>query len=140
MPSQHRLRGCPQNRVCVMVASKTYYNSSSDFSTGITQVTSAGNRFAETIETAILEVEEKVRRCKFIPTQVLLLGKPMCGEGIRSLSFRRHGWFWMSYFTPPLCLARSSIPQGLSQMLPPWNWRLFGSFLLAVVSPAFETP
>ncbi|XP_070282995.1 single-pass membrane and coiled-coil domain-containing protein 4 isoform X2 [Myotis yumanensis] len=30
---------------------------------GITQVTSAGNRFAETIETAILEVEEKEVLC-----------------------------------------------------------------------------
>jgi hypothetical protein len=38
-----------------------YYTSSSNFSTGVTQVTFTGNQFAEIIETAVLEFEKKVK-------------------------------------------------------------------------------
>jgi hypothetical protein len=38
-----------------------YYTFSSNFSTGVTQVTFTGNQFAEIIETAVLEFEKKVK-------------------------------------------------------------------------------
>lgn len=67
---------------------QTYYITSFDFLTEITQVTSTGNRFAETIDTAVLEAEEKVRS-KFVSTEVLLEGNHVIGEGLLALPFLR---------------------------------------------------
>uniref|UniRef100_A0A673TDK7 Single-pass membrane and coiled-coil domain-containing protein 4 n=1 Tax=Suricata suricatta TaxID=37032 RepID=A0A673TDK7_SURSU len=68
-PSQRGLGGVSQKRgLWRGQLPKTYYTSYSDFSTGITQVTFTGNQFAESLETAVLGVEEK-----FSPQEVLRL-------------------------------------------------------------------
>lgn len=100
---------------------KTYYTSFSDFSTGITQVSFTGNQFAGSTQTAVLEVEEEVNGSTFVPTKILLQGKPVWGEvAIHSIPQTCPVLYVL--FPLPFCLARFLlIPEGLYQLLLPWK-------------------
>lgn len=91
LPAQPGLRGVSQKKGSVEGQfPQTYYTSFSDFSTGITQVTFTGSQFAESTETAVLKVEEKVNGSKFVPTKIPLSGKPVFGARLLFPAFLKH--------------------------------------------------